>query len=269
VREGNLPQSYDTEDPGSAFVRALGDLLGAVDLSKISRCRSCRALFYKHKGQKYCTRACTRQAQRSKPRVQDLRARRAEYWEARRWLEIPLETGDIPSREAYEKTRAAFVAAFPRQRGRAYEEGKEFLTQAQAARHRARWKWIKDLLEDLLADMDAIHGPLGQRRREFQAQDDVQDRRPLPLRTRKQARLARDAALLRKMIAATQRQPILPQPRTEWELLEAGEQELQQGDAALAQAFPDKAGREYEEAKAFLDQARVRVKQFRKRLSGY
>jgi hypothetical protein len=158
IDEGMVAHVYNSQDPTSAFLLLVGDMLSEPDtLSKIQRCR-CGNLFYKTGRQKYCIKDCTRQAHLSGPRVRDLRKRRAAWEQActklavllaeidaiaqKRKLRRPRSERELleEAEEVLRKVRNAFANAFRRKLGKAYEEGQILLAQASAKIKRLRKK---------------------------------------------------------------------------------------------------------------------------------
>jgi hypothetical protein len=156
IRGGKLFHVYKMEDPISPFLLMLGDLLAEVDCARLSLCQICFYPFYKAKNQHYCSVACTRKAHPSKPRVQQSRERKARWNHARQNLDQVL--GDIQLIRQKQKlprprseqqvlkeaepilknAEKAFAAAYPREQGRGYEEGKRLLVQGKEQIDRLR-----------------------------------------------------------------------------------------------------------------------------------
>jgi hypothetical protein len=111
----------------------LGNLWADGLLSRIGRCQKCQRFFLaktERADRKYCSQRCA-QGLHAAERTKATRVRRGVWESIRADLESALEG---KSRERIEKTltkaKQAFEAAYPRQKGPGYEEGKRFLARA-------------------------------------------------------------------------------------------------------------------------------------------
>lgn len=101
-------------------------------LSRIGRCQRCTRFFLgktQREKRMYCSQRCAQNVTAAQ-RVKASRSRRIAWESAREHLDRSLNTQDARNRErAFAKAQHAFVAAYPRQKGPGYKEGKQLLAR--------------------------------------------------------------------------------------------------------------------------------------------
>lgn len=149
VRGNRLVPSYENHDPVGAMLLALVTLLmEKEDLSRIKPCQICGGLFYKSKGQMYCSPTCKKQAHPSALRVRRLRQNKNRWKVKQQELSRLLTDIDAVKRKQKiqpprserqilteaEKTllpaKDAFKVAYPTTKSTTYPKDRDFLLQA-------------------------------------------------------------------------------------------------------------------------------------------
>lgn len=150
VKRNRLVPVYENYDSVGAMLLALVTLLmEKEDLSRIEPCQICNVLFYKNKGQLYCSPTCKKKAHPSAPRVKRSRQNK-KRWQVKQQELIRLLT-DIdavkrkqriqPPRserqilkeaeQALQSAKKAFEVAYPTTKSASYLEGRDFLLQTE------------------------------------------------------------------------------------------------------------------------------------------
>jgi len=103
-------------------------------LQRIGLCKTCKQFFLaktEKKNRQYCSQRCAQRITAAE-RTKASRVRRATWDSIREDLKTALQNENLRSVEKIlRKAQEAFVAAYPRQKGPGYEEGKTLLTRAE------------------------------------------------------------------------------------------------------------------------------------------